>query len=189
MKNLSRFNKIVFGVNILLGIMTLLGYFLQFLAPKLFPILSVFTLILPLLLISNIVFVFYWAIQFKRQLLLSFILLLVGFTFVNKFYKFSGKQAEEAEEDFVVMSYNVRLFNLFNWIKDNEVPSKIKDFIDHQDPDVLCLQEYSKNVSISFPQYKFKYITSHGQNIKTGQAIFSKYRIIDKGEIRFPNCF
>lgn len=187
MKKLSWFNKIVFGINIILALVTLLGYVLPFLAPKLFPFLSVLTLILPFFLIANICFLVYWALQFKRQFIWSLLLLLLGFTFINKFYKFSGKEEAEASEDFVVMSYNVRLFNLFNWIKDSDVPLKIKDFIDHQDPDILCIQEYSKNNGIRLPQYKFKYVTSHGKNIKTGQAIFSKYRIIDKGEIIFPN--
>ncbi len=187
MKKLSWFNKGVFGFNIILAILTLLGYFLPFLAPKLFPFLSVLTLILPLLLIANICFLIYWGLQFKRQVLLPVVILLLGTTFINKFYKFSGKEEEVVEEDFVVMSYNVRLFNLFNWIKDSDVPLKIKEFVDHEDPDILCVQEFSKNAKLRFPQYKFKYTTTHGQNIQTGQAIFSKYRIIDKGEIRFPN--
>ncbi|WP_430613732.1 endonuclease/exonuclease/phosphatase family protein [Flavobacterium sp. JP2137] len=187
MKRLSWFNKTVFFLNIILAILTLLGYFLPFLAPKLFPFLSVLTLILPMLLIANIFFLVYWGLQFKRQLLLSAVILLLGTTFINKFYKFSGRETPLHEDDFVVMSYNVRLFNLFNWIKDADVAAKIKEFVDHEDPDVLCLQEYSKNAKLKFPQYKFKYTTKHGQNIQTGQAIFSKYRMIDKGEIHFPN--
>lgn len=187
MKKLSWFNKAVFFLNIMLAVMTLLGYFLPFLAPKLFPFLSVLTLILPLLLIANIFFLLYWGVQLKRQVFLSVVILLLGTTFITKFYKFSGRDELVEDQDFVVMTYNVRLFNLFNWIKDSDVPFKIKEFIDHEDPDILCVQEYSKNAKLKFPQYKFKYTTSHGQNIQTGQAIFSKYRIIDKGEIRFPN--
>ncbi|EKB02251.1 MULTISPECIES: endonuclease/exonuclease/phosphatase family protein [Myroides] len=187
MKNLSWFNKFVFGINILMAIMSLVGYFLPFLAPKLFPLLSVFTLVLPFFLIINLAFFIYWLIQLKRQIWLSSLILVLGITFANKFYKFSGRNEEVGEKEFTLMSYNVRLFNLFNWIPDEHVPDKIKEFVDLHDPDVLCFQEYSKNTNIKFSQYPYKFITSHGNKIKTGQAIYSKFRIIDKGEINLPS--
>ena len=187
MKSLSWINKIIYTINIIVAFFTLIGYFLPFLAPKLFPFLSVVTLVLPSLLLVNILFLFYWLLQFKKQVLLSFLVLISGITFLTKFYKFSGREFEKEEEDFVLMTYNVRLFNLFEWIPDADVPEKIKEFIDLQDPDVLCLQEYSKNTKLTFPQYKYKFVTSHGKKIKTGQAIYSKFRIIDNGEINLPN--
>lgn len=187
MKNLSWFNKIVYIGNILVAIMSLVGYFLPFLAPKLFPLLSVFTLILPVFLIINLVFLLYWLVQLKKQIWLSVLILILGITFVTKFYKFSGRSEVVSKDEFTLMSYNVRLFNLFDWIPGVDVASKIKEFVDLHDPDVLCFQEFSKNNNIRFKQYPYKYITSHGNKIKTGQAIYSKYRIIDKGEINLPS--
>lgn len=187
MKKLSWFNKIIFFFNVLVAIGTLLGYVLPFLAPKLFPLLSVFTLILPSLLLLNFFFLLYWVIQVKRQAALSALILVLGFTFISKFYKITGKDEPTDKNDLVLMTYNVRLFNLFKWIPDEFVPQKIKEFIDLQDPDILCLQEYSKSAALNFKQYPYKYVVSHGDKIKTGQAIYSKYRIIDKGEINLPN--
>ncbi|MFN4197851.1 MAG: endonuclease, partial [Flavobacterium sp.] len=86
MKKLGLFNKIVYGLNIGLTGLSLLAYLLPFFAPKLFPILSVLTLFLPLMLILNALFFFYWLIQMKRQMLLSAIVLLIGLPFINKFY-------------------------------------------------------------------------------------------------------
>ncbi|MDR2224066.1 MAG: endonuclease/exonuclease/phosphatase family protein [Flavobacteriaceae bacterium] len=187
MKKLSWFNRGVYVLNILVALMSLVGYFLPFLAPKLFPFLSVFTLILPFFLIINFVFSLYWFIQVKRQIWLSVVILLLGITFVSKFYKFTSKNEPVSDTDFVLMTYNVRLFNLFNWIPDDNVPEKIKEFVDLHDPDVLCLQEYSKNAKVRFKQFPYKYVISHGSKIQTGQAIYSKFRIVDKGEIRLPN--
>lgn len=187
MKKLSWFNKVIFGANIIVAIVSLVGYFLPFLAPNLFPFLSVFTLILPFFLIINLVFLLYWLVQVKRQIWLSCLILLLGITFVSKFYKFTGKNEAEQEDDIVLMTYNVRLFNLFNWIPDDNVPEKIHEFVSLHDPDILCLQEFSKNAKISFKQYPYKYIISHGSKIQSGQAIYSKFRIIDKGEINLPN--
>ncbi len=187
MKKLSWFNKVVFSITVFISLITLMGYLLPFLAPKLFPFLSVVTLVLPSLLILNVILFFYWGFQLKRQVLVPFLVLMVGLTSFSRFYKFTEKEEEKSNEDFVLMSYNVRLFNLFEWIPDQAVPEKIKEFIEIQDPDVLCLQEFSKNAKLNFPQYKYRYITTHGKKIKTGQAIYSKFQIIDKGEINLPN--
>ncbi|MHC5202689.1 endonuclease/exonuclease/phosphatase family protein [Myroides sp. LJL119] len=187
MNNLSWFNRLVYLCNIALAVLTVVGYSLPFLAPKLFPLLSVFSLLLPSLLIINVVFFIYWLIFFKKQIWLSGLILLLGGTFINKFYRFSGKDLPVSQNDFTLMSYNVRLFNLFNWIDRSDVGTEIQDFVLSHDPDILALQEYSKNTNIKFTNYPYQYIVSHGNKIKTGQAIFSKYRIIDKGEINLPN--
>lgn len=187
MKKLSWFNKTIFFFNIVLAVVTFIAYVLPFLAPKLFPILSVLTLILPLFLILNAIFFAWWAIQLKRQVILSGLVLLMGITFINKFYKFSSANLPESEKDFTVMSYNVRLFNLFKWIDNDHVVADIRTFINDQNPDILCLQEYSSAANIDLKAYPHNYITMGGDKIKTGQGIFSKFPIVDQGKIDFPN--
>ena len=187
MKNLAWFNKIVLVGNVILAIITLTGYVLPYMAPKLFPFLSVLTLILPTLLMLNLIFVIYWALQFKRQVFLSIIIFLIGYTFFTKFYKFSGRNEEVIESDFTVLSYNVRLFNLFKWLPNENVAENIKRFVEEQNPDIICFQEYSKSADYELDDYKFRHIIMHGNKIKTGQAIYSKFRIIDEGEIALPN--
>lgn len=166
--------------------MTFLAYVLPFLAPKFFPLLSVLTLILPLFLVINALFFIYWLFQFKKQMILSFVLLLIGITFINKYYKFTSKNSPPDSNDFVIMSYNVRLFNVFNWLPDENVGKDIKKFIDDNNPDILCIQEYSERANIDFRVYKHRFIFMQGKKIKTGQAIFSKYKIINQGTMEFP---
>lgn len=183
MRKLSWFNKVIFGFNIVLTVLTFVAYVLPFLTPKLFPLLSVLTLILPLFLLVNALFFVYWLLQLKRQIFLSGLVLLLGITFINKFYKFSANEVPNEEKDFTVMSYNVRLFNLFEWIKDENVGDSILSFINEQNPDVLCIQEYSENAKVDFRVYKYKAVFMEGEKIKTGQAIFSKYPIFDQGNL------
>lgn len=187
MKNLSWFNKVVFFFNIVLAILTFIGYALPFLAPKLFPLLSVLTLFLPLLLIGNLLFFFYWAIQFKRHILLSGLVLLIGITFINKFYKFGNKGYIAEDSDFTVMSYNVRLFNKFKWSDKKTVAVEISDFIKEHNPSVICVQEFSKNADFDYSSFPYKFILSKGKRIQTGQAILSKYPIVNTGEILFKD--
>lgn len=188
MKKLSWFNKVVFGFNIVITVVTFVAYVLPFLAPKMFPLLSVLTLILPLFLILNTLFFIYWMLQLKRQIILSGLLLLLGITFINKFYKISSTDIEKEEKDFTVMSYNVRLFNLFDWIANDNVKEGILHFINEQNPDILCIQEYSENAKVDLRIYKYKAIFMEGEQIKTGQAIFSKYPIFNQGDFKIPTA-
>ena len=187
MKNLSWFNKIMFLLNVVLTVSTFIAYALPFLAPKVFPILSVLTLFMPLFFILNGLFFIYWGIQFKKRMILSGLVLLMGITFINKFYKFSAKEYPETENDFTVMSYNVRLFNVFKWLDREDVSVNILDFINDKNPDILCIQEFSNSANIDLKVYRHRYIFMEGNKIKTGQAIFSKFPIIDQGNIVFPN--
>lgn len=187
MKNLSWFNKGMFFLNIVLTVLTFSAYALPFLAPKIFPLLSVLTLFMPLFFILNGLFFIYWAFQFKKRMILSGLVLLMGITFINKFYKFSSHNLPEVEQDFVVMSYNVRLFNVFKWIDRSNVSEEILNFINEKNPDILCIQEYSNSADIDLKVYRHRYIFMEGNLIKTGQAIFSKFPIIDQGNIVFPN--
>ena len=84
------------------------------------------------------------------------------------------------------MSYNVRLFNVFKWLDRDDIPSNIKAFIDEKDPDILCIQEYSNSAHLDLKVYPHRYIFIEGNQIKTGQAIFSKFPIINEGSIIFP---
>lgn len=173
--------------NIVLIVVTVLAYVLPFLAPKLFPFLSVLSLVLPLLLILNFLFFVYWLIQLKKYTFISGIVLLLGITFINKLYKFSETNLPTTESDFTIMSYNVRLFNLYDWLPKENVPQEISSFVATENPDILCIQEFSPVDSINFEQYKYKYVNVEGKKNKYGQAIYSKFKIIHKGEIAFPN--
>ena len=41
-----------------------------------------------------------------------------------------------------IMSFNVRLFDLYNWSKNEKVKSNILSFIKKESPDIICFQEY-----------------------------------------------
>ena len=177
----------MFLLNVVLTVSTFIAYALPFLAPNVFPILSVLTLFMPLFFILNGLFFIYWGIQFKKRMILSGMVLLMGITFINKFYKFSAKEYSDTENDFTVMSYNVRLFNVFKWLDRDDVPANILAFINDKNPDILCIQEFSNSANIDLKVYRHRYIFMEGNKIKTGQAIFSKFPIIDQGNIVFPN--
>lgn len=187
MQKQSWLSKIMFFFNTVLTVLTFLAYLLPFLAPKAFPFLSVLTLILPLFLILNFFFFVFWLLQLKRQMLLSGLVLLLGITFINRFYKFSETNLPAEDGDFTLMSYNVRLFNLYEWLPQGDVPEQISKLIDEKHPDILCLQEFSPNDKVSVKKYPHSFVKLYGGKNKYGQAIYSNYKMIEKGEIQFPN--
>lgn len=85
------------------------------------------------------------------------------------------------------MNYNVRLFNLYDWIPEKNIENKIVDFIKTEAPEILSIQEYHphKNIDLSF--FKYKYEKLSGKKTKYGQAIFSQYPIVNSGSIEFPD--
>ena len=120
--------KIVVFVNSILAILLLLSYLLPYISPKTVPIFTIVSLAVPILFISNIFFVIYWIIKLKKQFTISLITIIMGFGYISSIYKFSEKEIF-LNDDFKVMSYNVRLFNHYNWTTDNTIVEKISTFI------------------------------------------------------------
>ena len=187
LKKMSFISKTMLFFNVVVAFTTLMAYLLPFLAPKWFPFLSVLTLFLPFFLVVNVLFFIYWLLQFKKYIFVSGLVLLLGITFINKFYNLKPTTLPKSEKEFTIMSYNVRLFNKFNWNKKANIPTKIAEFVTEKNPDILCIQEYSNLEKTQFSNYKYKHVFKEGKNIIVGNAIFSKYKIIDKGVINFPN--
>ncbi len=187
MKKLSAINKIIYFFNVIFALVLLLSFILPFLPPKAFAVLSVLNLGVSLLIIANVIFALYWGIRLKKQFFLSFLILFLGYLCFGPLYKFSSAKNIDIDENIKVMNYNVRLFNLYNWIKEEGVETKIIDFIKTESPDVLSVQEYHphKNINLSFFKHKFEKLS--GKKTKYGQAIFSKFPIVNSGSIEFPD--
>lgn len=188
MKNLKLFDKFVFILNSIAAVLLLLSYILPFIEPKKFAFLSVLSLTVPFLIILNILFVVYWLLKVKKQLLLSLIVLLIGYNHIASLYRFSSSKSINDSQNISVMNYNVRLFNVFKWIPDEGVDQKIMDFITEKQPDILSIQEYRRDEKINFAGY-YKFEEISGDKVRNGQAILSKFPIINSGSVEFPHTY
>lgn len=187
MKKLSFIDKIVFFFNSLIATMLLLSYLLPHVAPKNFALLSVLSLAVPLLIILNILFVVFWLLKVKKQLLLSLFVLLIGYKYVSSLYKFSSSKHIENDKNLTLMNYNVRLFNVYNWIDDSDITAQIMSFIKTEDPDIISFQEFHLNDKIDMTLYEHKYENLAGDRMTHGQAIWSKFPIINSGSVEFKD--
>jgi len=187
MKKLSFLNKIIFFFNVVAAIVLLLSYVLPFIPPKSFSFLSVLSLGVPFLILLNVLFFGYWLFKLKKQFLLSLFVLAIGYFSFGSLYKFSTSENIENTNSLSVMNYNVRLFNLYDWISEENIEIKLIDFIKEKAPDVISFQEYHPHANIDLSFFKHKFEKLSGKKTKYGQAIYSQYPIINSGSVAFPN--
>jgi endonuclease/exonuclease/phosphatase family metal-dependent hydrolase len=152
--------------------------------PSIFSQFSIVSLFSPVIIIINILFLFFWIAKLKKQFLLSLIVLIIGMDSLRSFVNFSDNSKFMGDSKISIISYNVRLFNIYKWIKDDKITLKIRDFLQEKSPDIICLQEY-QNFEFELDDYPYVYEKLRGNNLRYGQAIFSKHPIVSKGSVNF----
>ena len=186
MRKLKSYEKFIFVINSLMAFGLLMSYVLPYIEPKKFAFLSVLSLAVPFFIIINSLFVIYWLLKVKKQLLLSLVVLALGYNYVFSLYKLSSSKNIVDNENISVMNYNVRLFNVFDWIEDPNLKENMAKFISQNNPDIICLQEYRTDDAINLRVFPYQHIQLSGDKVKNGQAIYTKFPIINSGSIEFP---
>jgi endonuclease/exonuclease/phosphatase family metal-dependent hydrolase len=178
---LTFFEKLLLLINCLLLVfqMMLMGSI-----PSFFEF-SILNLFVPVVILINIAFFLFWLLRSKWVFLLFMMAFLIGYGEWGLLYQFPRNSTQISTDTFKVMTYNVRLFNRYDWIKGVDVPTKIKELIKNEQPDVICFQEYSKNEAPELSSYPYSYIMPVQSNGKSGVAIFSKFPITNSGYIDF----
>ncbi len=81
-----------------------------------------------------------WVAMRRWQALISFVAIAAGFGYIHNFIRLTNHGTEE-HHDLKLMSYNVRLFNLYEE-SERDTHRKMLDLLKKEDPGILCLQEY-----------------------------------------------
>jgi vancomycin resistance protein VanJ len=164
-------------------ILLLLSYIAPYVKPSsisTFPLLSLAT---PILICINLAFIIYWLlIGLKKQYLLSSIVLILGFLISSSIYKLNSTSTKP-DEELTIMTYNVRKFNVYEWLKDKDIDTKINDFISSEKPDILAIQEFKneKNFNLDYP-YKYNPIIWKKQ--RSDLVLYSKYPVVNSGIVK-----
>ena len=176
---------------LIVALMLVLSYISVNISPGKIPLLAFLGLFFPFIFAINILFLIFWAIRRNKWFFLSIALIIAGFYRIHDFYAFSHKEVFSAEVNpLKVMSYNVRLFDLYNWSKDENTGNNILQIIQKENPDIICLQEFYSDEKLNYTQRiidiqktKDYLISDKKQTGYSGVAIFSKYPIISRGYI------
>ncbi len=183
----------------------ILSIFAGSVSPITFWPLTIFGLGFFWLYIFNFLFFVYWIMMRKRLFIFPLAILILGFSTLSSIMqiKFFGREMPEAVEGetrFKVMSYNVRLFDLYNWSSNMETRKKIFDLLKEESPDVLCIQEFYTSDKGNFQNldtiikvqpaknYHVEITKTMRKNDHWGIATFTTYPIVKKGKLDFgPN--
>jgi endonuclease/exonuclease/phosphatase family metal-dependent hydrolase len=194
------FSRFVLIVNIFAVIALLLSYLASYLDPSSFWITPFFGLAYPAILLINIILVFYWLIRWPKFALISGLAILAGWTVILNYIGFRENTAimvPKSSESFIrVMTYNVHNFKQFGDKNNQFTKDQILNLIRNEQPDVICFQEFfsRKTGDYNFKKYileilktehyYFKPSTDNGYE-SIGMAIFSKFPIVNQGNIEF----
>lgn len=141
----------------------------------------------PLLVLFNFLFFGYWLLQGKRYLWFPAAILVIGYFVLGTFFKLGLSEKPINTEDVSVMSFNTRGFNKSGLIKDKTIGRQIVDLVRSEDPDIVCFQEfdYQRGKGKDFDAYNYSYVNFEPG--KVVQAIYSKFPIVNKGTLDFPD--
>ncbi len=180
MKKLNFLDRFLFFINNIAAIALIVTYCIPYINPESFPSIALLSLAYPTLLGLNLIFVIIWLLKLKPHFLISTIIIAFGYQHIKALFPFHQKNTTQLSE-ISILSYNVRRFNVYQWIKNPNLKQDIADFIHQEAPDIVCLQEYrnTQEFKLKFP-YHFIFNTQSG-----GQVVYSKYPIVNKGSLNF----
>ena len=132
-------NRILYLINMLTLFALALSYLAPYISPSTFlwPI-AFLGLFYPILLGTNLVFTIYWIVSFKRHFWSNFFIILIGWGQFSTLINIENKK-NNTEDSFTVMSYNVRLFNVYKWIDNKNIKNEIVDYINTVQPNIFVL--------------------------------------------------
>ena len=199
-------DRIILILNILGAVAMLLAYLAPVVNPARMFLPALFGLAYPFLLMLHLAFLCYWLIRIKKEILISIIIILLGWNQLNnlmpiKFGKSEIPMNTSQDRYLKVLSYNVRGFNIYQWSKEPQAIQEIFSFVESQQPQVVCFQEYYSSEKngrthryisrqLDFLPYNAVYYTADPANRNGfGIATFSKYPILKKSRIPFNSSF
>ncbi len=181
----------------------LLSCFVPFLNPQKWWWITFLGLGFPILLALVILFLFFWLVIKPRFALISVIALVFAFKNILVFFAFNKPGSFNYKKEpgnIRIVSWNVARFVEMkrNNNKGSQARLKMMELIKQQDADLLCFQEFFhsndsawyQNINYISENYNYPYwFYSHdvdGDQHYTGTIIFSRYKILDSGLVRYP---
>lgn len=193
----NTFTKLLFGTNVLVSLLLLCSYLAIWIPPSQFYGFALLANGYPFLLFVNLLFALVWLYRRKRYFYLSLVTIFLGGPHLFNLVGFNWFSEAPSADTLRVMSYNVRYFNataLSSKKQLEQAQEKILGTIEAQTIDIFCGQEFSGKTQ-AYNQTAQQFLENkiglkhHFQGGGSSLAIFSKYPILKKGTIDFPNSY
>lgn len=165
--------------------------------------LGVLTLGFPVSFFILLFFLFFWLIVKPRRALISLFTLIFGWKTIAETIGFTvrGNRLYDSTA-YKVMSWNVHMFDFYEYKKEPAIRSKMFALVNEEKPDIACFQEFAYTMPYRDSNYTideftrelnmpYHFIQSHpldSSKLKKvafhyGKAIFSKYPIINQQHV------
>ncbi|MBN1598604.1 MAG: endonuclease/exonuclease/phosphatase family protein [Bacteroidales bacterium] len=195
--------KILFWGNLVFAISLLISYLANFISPAGFWHIAFFGLAYSVLLIINVGFAIFWLWRRRFIAIVSLLPILMGIGYVGRYIQLKPIRHKVGSDNSIkLLTYNVRLFNLYGWEKGVGVSDSILNYVKRQKADVVCFQEFltiydhykrsEAYIDSSLAEYPDKHIHYNFKSHRTseyGIATFSKYPIIRRVSIKFKDSY
>ena len=179
-------------------------YLAGIISPEKFWPLAFVAMSYPIILTVTAFFIVYWLLRRKWFLFLNIAFILLKWDYVAATVQFNSqaKEVSAHSANIKVMTYNVRLFDYYNWSNNKNTRHWIYDFLFNQQPNILCFQEFYHDKTGYFPtidtllevnsirhMHVENYTKKLNNNQLWGMANLSSYPIINKGKIEFESTY
>lgn len=201
---MKRVDVPMLAINLLVVVLLLCSYAGAYISPETFWPLALVVMGYPVLLLLTAAFAVYWMFRKNWILYLNIGAVLLQYHHAEGAYGFSRSAENESmtDSDIRVMSYNVRLFDYYNWSKNKRTRDSIYGIINDFTPDILCIQEFYHDNTGYFPtkepllegtelrhMHVHNYVNKLDEKQLWGMATLSRYPIIGKDAIIFDRSF
>lgn len=200
---LSFFSVILLLINIGVLFLLAVGFLAAYVRPDVNWMFAFAGLVFPYAVMANLFFVLIWMFLWNKLFLMSLLALLICWNRLTNYIQLDKKEVSDQQnnEPLKLMSYNVQIFDLYNWKKDH-ISTKGQDILklmSTEKPDFLCLQEYhagkrnkvdisdsiKKHTGLKYSHIAF--VNKGGKDMPYGIATFSRWPVIKKQVINFDN--
>lgn len=199
-----RFRKVLFVLNLPITGALLMAVAAQYVSPSKFWPLIFFGLAFPFLAVLQIGVTLIWFLRSWRVGAANLLVLALTYAPLRSTISIGGfgsNGTETPPQAIKVMTYNVRLFDYYNWSRNIHTRHWMYDFLKNQQPDILCVQEFFHDNTGYFPtldtlrevnSIKHLHLENY-QKLKIdqmwGMATLSRFPIVGKGRIEFTGTF
>jgi endonuclease/exonuclease/phosphatase family metal-dependent hydrolase len=178
----------------------LLACLAPYVSPDVFWPLAFFGLLHPVFVVANLFFLALWVFQKRKMAFWSLAVLLISIPFFGLQIRIGlGETRPAPDGAMTVISYNVKLFDLYNWTGNKSTRQNMFEQIGSEKPDLLCVQEFYNQDSgefrnldtlrklLNLPYAHVEYTMSLRHNDHWGVVTYSRFPIVNTGKIVFNN--
>lgn len=196
-------NKVLLAINMIVVACFLLACIAAYVTPTDWPVLYLFSLAFPFLLLGVLAFLGWWIFIKRKWALISAIAIILGGGAITNFFAFNFKKPfnEQKKAGHIrVVTWNVARFveMVVNNNKGSQTRYKMLQQINATNADVLCFQEFSSSINpdwynnvvavskgLGYPYFYYSHDWD-GDRLFNGSVIFSRFPIKDTGIVRYP---